>query len=164
MKRIWAGWRMKYILGDKARHCVFCDALQASDDAANYVVHRDGKVALMLNRYPYINGHLLVVPYVHVGDLVDLDQEVLLDMMLLTTKGLRLLRAAVNPHGFNVGLNLGQAAGAGIQDHVHIHIVPRWENDTNFMPVLGDVRVIPECLDDTYHKLLAALRTMEEGA
>lgn len=164
MKRIWAGWRMKYILGDKAHDCVFCGALQANDDAANFIVHRDERVALMLNLYPYINGHLLVVPYVHLGDLVDLDQETLADMMRLTTKGLRLLRAAVNPHGFNVGLNLGQAAGAGIQDHVHIHIVPRWENDTNFLPVLGDVRVIPELLDDTYNKLLAALRTMEEGA
>jgi ATP adenylyltransferase len=164
MKRIWAGWRMKYILGDKAHDCVFCDALQANDDAANYVVFRDERVALMLNLYPYINGHMLVVPYVHVGDLVDLDQETLADMMLLTIKGLRLLRAAVNPHGFNVGLNLGQAAGAGIQGHVHIHLVPRWENDTNFLPVLGDVRVIPEWLDDTYNKLLTALRTMEEGS
>jgi len=164
VKRIWAGWRMKYILGEKPHNCVFCEALQANDDAANYVVYRGERVALMLNLFPYINGHMLVVPYVHVGDLADLDTKTLADMMLLTTKGLRLLRAAMNPHGFNVGLNLGQAAGAGIQDHVHIHIVPRWENDTNFMPVLGDVRVISEWLDDTYNKLLAALRKMEEGA
>jgi len=101
------------------------------------------------------------VPYLHVGDLVDLDDETLADMMFLTRKGVQLLRRAVNPHGFNIGLNLGQAAGAGIQDHVHIHIVPRWENDTNFMPVLGDVRVIAESLDDTYSKLLAALRNVE---
>ena len=118
----------------------------------------------MLNLYPYINGHMLVVPYAHVSDLVELDDETLTDMMLLTTKGLRLLQTGMSPHGFNVGLNLGQAAGAGIQDHVHIHIVPRWENDTNFMPVLGDVRVIPEWLGDTYNKLLAALHEMEEGA
>jgi len=164
VKRIWAGWRMKYILGDKTTGCVFCEALQADDDAANYVVYRGERVALMLNLYPYINGHMLVVPYAHVSDLVELDDETLTDMMLLTTKGLRLLQTAMSPHGFNVGLNLGQAAGAGIQDHVHIHIVPRWENDTNFMPVLGDVRVIPEWLDDTYHKLLAVLHEMEEGA
>jgi len=164
VKRIWAGWRMKYILGDKTTGCVFFAALQADDDAANYVVYRGERVALMLNLYPYINGHMLVVPYAHVSGLVELDDETLTDMMLLTTKGLRLLQTAMNPHGFNVGLNLGQAAGAGIQDHVHIHIVPRWENDTNFMPVLGDVRVIPEWLGDTYHKLLAALHDIEEGA
>ena len=164
MKRIWAGWRMKYILGDKTTGCVFCETLHADDDATNYVVYRGERVALMLNLYPYINGHMLVVPYAHVSDLVELDDETLTDMMLLTTKGLRLLQTAMSPHGFNVGLNLGQAAGAGIQDHVHIHIVPRWENDTNFMPVLGDVRVIPEWLGDTYNKLLAALHEMEEGA
>jgi len=161
VKRIWAPWRMGYILGDKPRNCVFCKALQADDDAANYVIYRDKRTALMLNLYPYINGHMLVVPYLHVGDLVDLDDETLADMMFLTRKGVQLLRRAVNPHGFNIGLNLGQAAGAGIQDHVHIHIVPRWENDTNFMPVLGDVRVIAESLDDTYSKLLAALRNVE---
>ena len=164
MKRIWAGWRMKYILGDKSHNCVFCKSLQSDDDAANYVVYRGERVALMLNLYPYTNGHMLVVPYDHVGGLVDLDDKTLADMMLLTTKGLRLLRVAVAPHGFNVGLNLGQAAGAGIQDHVHIHIVPRWQGDTNFMPVLGDVRVIAEWLDDTYNKVLAALRKMEQGA
>ena len=164
MKRMWAGWRMKYILGEKPHDCVFCEALEADDDAANYVVYRGEAVALVLNRYPYTNGHMLVVPYVHVGDLLDLDDDTLASMMLLTAKGLRLLRAAMGPHGFNVGLNLGRAAGAGIQDHVHVHIVPRWENDTNFMPVLSDVRVIPEWLDDTYSNLIAALHKMEEGA
>ena len=164
MKRIWAGWRMKYILGDKPNGCVFCQALQGTNDAANYVLHRGERAAVMLNRYPYINGHMLIVPYAHLGDLADLDDQTLSEMMLLTTKGLRLLRSAMNPHGFNVGLNLGQAAGAGIQDHVHIHVVPRWENDTNFMPVLGDVRVIPEWLEDTYTNLLAALHRMEDAA
>jgi ATP adenylyltransferase len=164
VKRMWAGWRMKYILGEKPHECVFCEALEADDDAANYVVYRGEGVALVLNRYPYTNGHMLVVPYLHVGDLLDLDDGTLASMMLLTAKGLRLLRSAMGPHGFNVGLNLGRAAGAGIQDHVHIHIVPRWENDTNFMPVLSDVRVIPEWLDDTYSNLIAALHKMEEGA
>ena len=97
------------------------------------------------------------------GDLLDLDEETMADMMRLTQKGVQLLRAAANPHGFNIGANLGQAAGAGIREHLHIHIVPRWENDTNFMPVLGDVRVIPESLDDTYEKLLAALRDLDGG-
>jgi ATP adenylyltransferase len=164
VRRIWAGWRMEYILGDKSQECVFCRALQGHDDAASHIVYRGERVVLMLNRFPYTNGHLLVVPLTHAGDLAELDRETLADMMLLTAKGIELLRAAMNPHGFNVGLNLGQAAGAGIRDHVHVHIVPRWENDTNFMPVLGEVRVIPEWLEDTYTKLRAALRTLTEGA
>jgi ATP adenylyltransferase len=164
VKRIWAGWRMKYILGDRSDNCVFCEALQADEDHAKYIVFRGESAALMLNLFPYTNGHLLVVPYEHVSDLVELSEQTLSEMMLLTTRGVGLLRKAMQPHGFNVGLNLGQAAGAGIQDHVHIHIVPRWENDTNFMPVLGDVRVIPEWLDDTYSKLLAAQRQLVEGA
>jgi ATP adenylyltransferase len=160
VKRIWAGWRMKYILGDKSSNCIFCEKLQAGDDASNYILHRGEQVALMLNLFPYVNGHLLVVPYDHVADLEQLDDETLSEMMLTTVKALRLLRTAMNPHGFNVGVNLGQAAGAGIQDHVHIHVVPRWQGDTNFMPVFGDVRVIPEWLGDTYSKLLVALRGM----
>jgi ATP adenylyltransferase len=154
---------MEYILGEKSEECVFCRALQGSDDAANHVVYRGRWVALMLNRFPYTNGHLLVVPMAHASDLSELDRETLAEMMLLTAKGIELLRTAMSPHGFNVGINLGQAAGAGIQDHVHVHIVPRWENDTNFMPVLGDVRVIPEWLDATYTKLLTALKTLSEG-
>lgn len=154
---------MDYILGDKSQECVFCRALQGHDDAANHVLYRGERVALMLNRYPYTNGHLLIVPLAHAGDLSELDRETLADMMLLAEKGIALLRAAMSPHGFNVGINLGQAAGAGIQDHVHIHIVPRWENDTNFLPVLGNVRVIPEWLNDTYCKLLAALETITGG-
>jgi len=160
MKRIWATWRMKYILGEKPDDCVFCEALNAGDDPARYVVHRSAHSALILNTFPYINGHMMVVPYRHTGDLLDLEPETVGDMMRQTQTGLRLLRGAMNPHGFNVGMNLGQAAGAGIQDHVHIHIVPRWENDTNFMPILGEVRVIPESLDDTYRKLLAELHRL----
>ena len=155
---------MKYIAGVKSDECVFCSALQSRQDAAHYVLLRDERAALMLNLYPYINGHMLVVPYEHVGDLDQLDDQVLMDLMHLTKLGLQVLRGAVRPHGFNVGLNLGQAAGAGIQDHVHIHIVPRWENDTNFMPVLGDVRVISQSLDETYNKLLAVLEDIRRGA
>jgi ATP adenylyltransferase len=157
LKRIWAPWRMKYILSDKGQGCVFCEALKAGDDRARYIVHRGEKAFIILNMFPYTNGHLMIVPYAHVGDLVQLDRETMGDMMLLTQKALQALRDAMGPHGFNVGLNLGEAAGAGIRDHVHIHIVPRWHNDTNFMPALADVRVIPESLPDTYAKLLAAL-------
>jgi ATP adenylyltransferase len=161
LKRIWAPWRMKYILSDKAQGCAFCEALQAGNDQAKYIVYRGEKAFVILNTFPYTNGHTLIVPYTHIGDLVKLDAETLAEMMLLTQKTLQALREAMGPHGFNVGLNLGEAAGAGIQDHVHIHIVPRWHNDTNFMPVFGDVRVIPEPLEDTYEKLRAALHTLE---
>lgn len=154
---------MKYIRGEKPQRCAFCEKVHADDDAANHVLCRGDRTALVLNLYPYTNGHLLVVPYAHIGDLVDLDGETLAEMMRMAAKGVRVLRAAMSPDGFNVGLNLGRAAGAGIEDHVHIHIVPRWQGDTNFMPVLGEVRVIPEWLDDTYRKLLAALGHMEAG-
>lgn len=161
MKRIWAAWRIKYILGEKPRGCVFCEALQSNDDAAHYILLRGDKAVLMLNLYPYTNGHLMVVPYVHSGDITSLEPKTLGSMMGLVQTGVRALRQTMHPDGFNVGINLGQAAGAGIQDHVHIHIVPRWDNDTNFMPVLGDVRVIPESLDDTYRKLRAALQAAD---
>jgi ATP adenylyltransferase len=161
LKRIWAPWRMKYILSDKSEGCAFCEALQAGDDKAKFILHRGEKAFIILNTFPYTNGHLMIVPYEHVGDLVRLDAETLADMMLLTQKALQALRDAMGPHGFNVGLNLGEAAGAGIQDHVHIHIVPRWHNDTNFMPALADVRVIPEALPDTYEKLRVALHKLE---
>jgi ATP adenylyltransferase len=164
MKRIWATWRMKYILSDKHSGCVFCAALQAHDDAAHHILLRGDKAVLLLNLYPYTNGHLMVVPYAHTGDIASLDAATLTSMMQLVQTGVRALRQAMSPHGFNVGLNLGQAAGAGIQDHLHIHVVPRWDNDTNFMPVLGDVRVIPEALDDTYHKLRAVLTGPESKA
>jgi ATP adenylyltransferase len=154
---------MGYILGKKPEGCVFCQALEADEEQASYIIHRGELVALMLNLYPYINGHLLVVPCVHVGHIDELDDRTLTEMMLVTRSAVRLLRRAMNPQGFNIGMNLGQAAGAGIQDHLHIHVVPRWENDTNFMPVLSDVRVIPESLDDTYHKLVQAARDEEWG-
>ena len=162
MKRIWAPWRMKYILSDKAQGCAFCEALRAGNDEAKFILYRGQKAFIILNTFPYTNGHAMVVPYAHTGDLVQLDAETLAEMMLLTQKTLQALRKAMNPNGFNVGLNLGEAAGAGIQEHVHIHIVPRWHNDTNFMPVFGDVRVIPEPLEDTYKKLRAALQQLEE--
>lgn len=162
LKRLWAPWRMKYILSDKTQGCAFCQALQAGDDERKYIVYRGQKAFIILNTFPYTNGHLMIVPYLHIGDLAELDRETLTDMMALTQKALQAMRQAMSPHGFNVGLNLGEAAGAGIQDHVHIHIVPRWHNDTNFMPVLGDVRVIPEPLSETYQKLLTALRKLEE--
>jgi len=112
----------------------------------------------MLNLYPYNNGHLMVVPYEHVASLEDLETETLTELMVLVNRSLAALREAMAPHGFNIGVNLGRAAGAGIREHVHIHIVPRWEGDTNFMPLLGQTRVIPEMLEDTYARLLVAIQ------
>jgi len=165
LKRLWAPWRMKYILGGKpGSGCVFCDALAAGDDPAHYIVRRGRRAFIILNTFPYTNGHTLIVPNQHEGDLVRLDADTLNEMLGLTQEVISALRHSMNPSGFNVGMNLGECAGAGIQDHVHIHVVPRWNNDTNFMPVLGDVRVLPESLRDTYEKLSAALNAHEPSA
>ncbi len=160
-QRLWTPWRMAYILDNKktqqAQGCVFCNALAQDRDTENYVLWRGAHCAIMLNIYPYNNGHLMVIPYTHAPSLEDLPVPVQAEMMLTVSKSLGLLRQAMQPHGFNVGVNIGRAAGAGIENHVHIHIVPRWEGDTNFMPILAETRVIPEWLNSTYDKLKAVL-------
>lgn len=159
MRQIWAPWRMAYIQRDEKKGgCVLCEKWASNDDAANYVLYRGERAYIILNLYPYNNGHLMVVPYKHVASLEDLDTETLTELMLLVKRSLAALREAMAPDGFNIGVNLGRAAGAGIYEHVHIHIVPRWEGDTNFMPVLGETRVIPEMLEDTYARLLAVIK------
>jgi ATP adenylyltransferase len=162
-QRLWAPWRMAYILSekdDRREKCVFCIKLAQDCDAENYVVWRGEHCAIMLNLYPYNNGHLMVIPSAHVPSLEDLSDQIQAEMMLTVSKCLRLLRRSMQPHGFNVGVNIGRAAGAGIASHVHIHVVPRWEGDTNFMPLLAETRVIPEWLDDTYASLRAALDSL----
>jgi ATP adenylyltransferase len=140
--------------------CIFCDKVRenVAQDRENLVVWRGKRAFVALNLYPYSNGHLMVAPYQHTGELESLDGATLQEMMLLVSKSIRALRALMNPQGFNVGANLGRVAGAGVEDHVHIHIVPRWGGDTNFMPVLADVRMIPELLPQTYDGLLAAFK------
>jgi ATP adenylyltransferase len=147
---------MEYILSEKGERCIFCDKIADDDDQANYILQRGEKCYVMLNLYPYNNGHLMVSPYRHVPSPEQLEEDVLTEMMLMVSRGLRALRRAMNPDGFNVGINIGKAAGAGIEGHVHIHVVPRWRADTNFMPVFSHTRVIPELMDDTYRKLKAA--------
>jgi ATP adenylyltransferase len=132
--------------------CVFCAKPQASDEQ-EHILHRGASAYITLNRYPYNNGHLMVIPYSHAPSLEQLGPPTLTELMLLTNRGLGVLRQAYRPDGFNIGINVGQAAGAGIADHIHIHIVPRWNADTNFMPIIGDTRVIPETLDQTYARL-----------
>ncbi|MTI81554.1 MAG: HIT domain-containing protein [Firmicutes bacterium] len=153
MDRIWAPWRTVYIGKDQGSDCIFCDKLQSDADEENYVLLRGDKTFVLLNIYPYNNGHLLIAPKRHVGDMTDLTDEESLELFQMTQKMVTMLRNAFNPDGFNVGANLGKIAGAGIPGHFHIHIVPRWGGDTNFMPVIGDVRVISEGLELTYQKL-----------
>lgn len=158
MKRLWSPWRIKYILSPKSQNCVLCEKMADNRDRENYILYRSSKGCIMLNLYPYNSGHLMVVPLKHVPSLEQLNQEELLDLMNLTVKGIEALRSALKPEGFNIGINIGKAAGAGIEDHVHIHIVPRWEGDTNFMAVMAETKVIPELLDQTYDRLIGYFR------
>lgn len=161
MQRLWAPWRMVYIQSDKSGACVFCAAQEPEADREHLVLWREEHGFVILNRYPYNNGHLMVVPHAHVPSIEDLEPAVLTALMVMVQKSVALLRKAMKPDAFNIGINLGEAAGAGIVAHVHIHIVPRWSGDTNFMPVLDGTRVIPDALEHTYDCLLDALQGSE---
>jgi len=157
MKVIWAPWRMKYILSEKSEECLFCEKANQKKDKENYILLRGKRAFIILNTFPYNNGHLMVVPYRHLANLEELSQQELSELTSLVMKGVTSLKEALNPDGFNIGLNLGEAAGAGIKDHLHVHIVPRWSEDNNFMPVVANTKVIMESLDDTYKKLSKAM-------
>lgn len=145
---------MEYILGDKERDkCIFCSALAKTDDRETLIIYRGHSCFVMLNKFPYNNGHLLVVPNTHTADLSLLAPAVQGELMALISRGVEWLRAASRPDGFNVGLNLGRAGGAGMAEHLHFHIVPRWAGDTNFMTISGETRVLPEWLDETWSRL-----------
>lgn len=150
---LWAPWRIDYILGARPGGCFLCEAAAGPTSEEALVVHRGERATVLLNRYPYASGHLMVAPHEHVGDLVGLDEGVHLECAALMRRAVAVLSAAMNPDGFNVGINLGEAAGAGVPGHLHWHIVPRWTSDTNFMPMLADVRVVPEHLRTTWRKL-----------
>jgi ATP adenylyltransferase len=153
MKRIWAPWRLKYILGDKPDGCIFCEKADATSDQGDLVLYRGKYCYIMMNRYPYNNGHLMVVSKKHIDLPTKLSVEAQTELMQQINMCLEVLQEAMRPNGFNVGMNLGTCAGAGIKDHLHVHIVPRWTGDTNFMPVLGDTHVIVEGLESCYDKL-----------
>lgn len=153
MKTLWAPWRMDYILSEKEKDCIFCVKPGEDRDRENLVLYRKGLAYVIMNKYPYNNGHLMVVPYFHTSSFQGLSDEALSEMMLLTKYCVECLKKAFNPEGFNVGINMGEVAGAGIKEHLHIHIVPRWAGDSNFMAVTGEVRVIPEHILATYDKL-----------
>jgi ATP adenylyltransferase len=152
-QRLWAPWRMEYIESDKSGDCIFCAALASDNDAAKYVVHRGERCFVMLNAYPYTSGHLMVSPNDHVDSLEALGSDTLLELMTLTQRSLAAIRESYGPEGFNIGVNQGKVAGAGVEGHVHLHVVPRWAGDTNFMPVVGGARVLPQSLEDSYAAL-----------
>lgn len=156
MNILWTPWRMKFILGPKLEGCLFCDKIKTTNDREDLILYRGSTCFIILNAYPYNNGHLMVVPYDHKGNLDQLETPVLTELMLLTKRSIVALQHAMRPDGFNMGINIGKVAGAGVEGHVHFHVVPRWLGDTNFMPALGETRLIPEPLDQTYDKLIAA--------
>ncbi len=152
-RRLWAPWRIEYIRSPKPGTCIFCDAPASNDDEANLILARGSVCYVIMNRYPYNNGHLLIAPYVHVADLADLDRAVREELMELTVLSVEILREHMQPDGFNIGMNLGRAAGAGIEEHVHMHLVPRWNGDTNYIAVCSETKVIVQHLHETYREL-----------
>jgi ATP adenylyltransferase len=157
MKALWAPWRMKYIASGMEDGCFVCRAFEGDDDRENLVLKRGETCGVMMNRYPYSNGHLMICPYRHVGDIVDLNGGEREESMDLLAQSVKALRAVMQPQGFNVGINLGAVAGASLVEHVHTHVVPRWEGDTNFMPVIGDVKIIPQALGELWDLLQPVL-------
>jgi ATP adenylyltransferase len=157
-QRLWAPWRMQYVQAErKDEGCIFCLAAEAGDDESRLVLHRRERCFAMLNAFPYNSGHLMVSPHRHVASIEDLDAAELLELMTLAQRTLRALRDAYHPAGFNLGINDGEVAGAGFAGHVHLHVVPRWAADSNFMAVTADTRVLPQSLQDSYATLRARL-------
>ncbi len=162
MDYLWSPWRMKYIMNKDARpECVFCQAVDAADGPQNLILARGKLTFVILNRFPYTNGHLMVVPYAHQSSIELLEPACRAEMMELVAQSMRVVRAVYTPQGFNLGANIGAPAGAGIAEHVHFHIVPRWNGDTNFMSVLGDTRVLPESLEASYARLAEAWKAAQ---
>ena len=159
-QRIWAPWRLAYVKDaskDSEQECIFCAKPAAGDDEASLIVHRGERCFVILNLFPYTNGHLMVAPYEHVATLQDLDGDTVAEMMALTQRAMSVLTDRYEPHGYNVGFNQGRVAGAGVEHHIHMHVVPRWGGDTNFMPVLADTRVMPQTLEESYATLKGSL-------
>jgi len=153
MEKLWAPWRKEFILGKKEKGCIFCNKLKEKKDKKNLILFRGKLSFVVMNKYPYNSGHIMVAPYRHLGRLEKLTQEELLDLAQLTQKCVTILKKTMKPHGFNLGMNLEKISGAGVADHLHVHIVPRWTGDTNFMPVVGATKLISVALKETYDQL-----------
>lgn len=154
MKYLWAPWRIEYIRSEKPKGCILCDKPKQKKDTENYILFHGKLNFVMLNAYPYNPGHLLIAPYRHIGSLTELNEAERNEHFALVSRSIEVLKKTYNPAGYNIGSNLGKVAGAGIDDHFHSHVVPRWQGDTNFIPVLADTRVIPQALKDTYQDLV----------
>jgi ATP adenylyltransferase len=157
--RIWAPWRLAYVKDaakDNEEQCIFCAKPAAGDDRANLIVHRGERCFVILNLFPYTNGHLMVAPYEHIGRLQEIPTATLTEMMELAQKAMDRLEQAYEPHGYNVGFNQGRVAGAGVEHHIHMHVVPRWAGDNNFMPVIADTKVMPQSIEQSYEALEGA--------
>jgi len=153
MEQISAPWRVKYILMDKSKGCFLCENPKQDNNALNYILYRGKKNFVIMNIYPYNPGHLMVAPYRHVASLEGLTREELHEHSEIVSRSVKVLRETFDPHGFNIGINIGKVAGVGVEGHVHTHIVPRWQGDTNFMPVVSDTKIVSEALEETYNKL-----------
>jgi ATP adenylyltransferase len=154
--RIWAPWRLAYVKDaskDNEEECIFCAKAAEDDDQANLIVHRAKSCFVILNLYPYTNGHLMIAPYRHIGRLQEIETETVTEMMALAQRAMGRLEEVYDPHGYNVGFNQGRVAGAGVEHHIHLHVVPRWGGDTNFMPVIADTKVMPQTLEQSYQAL-----------
>jgi ATP adenylyltransferase len=163
MRQLWAPWRMTYVGGAAKPGCIFCVKASESKDEENLILIRGQTCFALMNLFPYNSGHLMVAPYAHVPSIQQMSVESLTEMMTLAQRLLGALQQALGPQGFNLGINQGEVAGAGIADHAHLHIVPRWSGDTNFMPVLADVKVMPEFLESTYQKIRERLQETPSG-
>ena len=163
MRQLWAPWRMTYVGGAAKPGCIFCVKASESQDEENLILVRGQTCFALMNLFPYNSGHLMIAPYAHVPSIQQMSVESLTEMMTLAQRLLTALQQALGPQGFNLGINQGEVAGAGIADHAHLHIVPRWSGDTNFMPVLADVKVMPEFLESTYHKIRERLQEPPAG-
>lgn len=159
MRYLWAPWRMDYILEKKQKGCIFCNTSKEGGDEKNLILWQSDNAFVIMNRFPYNNGHLMVVPRRHCTDLDQLSKEELQEVFYLLKVSTQVLKECLHPHGFNIGINIGKVGGAG-EDHIHFHIVPRWRGDTNFMPVLSATKIIPEYLEETYHKLNSTFRDL----
>lgn len=161
MDILWAPWRIEYIKQSKEPGCIFCTKPAESQDKKNFIIYRGKSCFVIMNYYPYNNGHLMIVPFRHVSDISHLNTDERLEMMDLLIQCKDALKITMSPHGFNIGMNSGEVAGAGVKDHLHFHIVPRWNGDTNFMPICGHTKVVSEGLTETWETLSKVFKKME---
>ncbi len=160
MERLWRPWRNAYVRdieNIRDEGCIFCDEPAGGDDSASLILYRGQKAFIIMNRFPYNTGHVMVSPYRHVGELEELDGEEAEELLALTVLAVKAIKREMRPQGFNLGMNLGKVAGAGFDKHLHVHVVPRWQGDTNFMPVVGEAKVMPESLEENYRRIRSSL-------